>query len=257
MDTQNRLPALLPKKFLETFNTSSLRTFFERIHSWVAYIREIGFETAYLSNTTENPKPLIIFILGPPGAGKGTQSALLETAFPCLTHLSYGDLLRSEHGIPGSWVSTLPRRRGGATPVVPADAAVQLIRQAIDAGMQRGQFMWLVDGFPRSEAHVEAWIAQMPVAQCTLYFSCPRDILTRRVLGRAETSGRPDDAVLSIVQERVERSINECDALLSALAKYGMPAVEIDATQKVEDIKQSVHAVSWEAINAWKLEQGL
>ncbi len=207
-------------------------------------------ETVYFPNTAKTPKPLIIFIIGPPGAGKGTQSILLKTAFPSLTYLSYGDLLRSEAQIPGSWVSALPRRSGNsASPVVPANAAVQLIRQTIDAGVRRGQFMWLVDGFPRSEAHVEAWAAQMPVAQCALYFSCPRDMLVQRVLGRAGTSGRLDDAVPSLVQERVDRSINERDALLSALAKHGMRAVEIDATQKVEDIQQIVHTASRVGLN--------
>ncbi|KAI3335392.1 hypothetical protein F4824DRAFT_489598 [Ustulina deusta] len=105
-----------------------------------------------------------------------------------------------------------------------------MLRQTINAGVQRGQFTWLADGFPRSEAHVKAWTAQMPVAQCTHYFSCPRDILIQRVLGQAETSGRPDDAIPS-------------RALLAALVKYGMCAVEIDATQNVEDIKQNVHTV--------------
>ncbi|TGJ81655.1 hypothetical protein E0Z10_g7117 [Xylaria hypoxylon] len=215
------------------------------------------FKTANLSHTAKTPQPLITFILGPPGAGKGTQSIFLKTAFPSLTHLSYGDLLRSEDQIPGSWVSSLPRYTGNARPVVPADGAVQLIRQTIDTGVQRGQYTWLIDGFPRSEAHVKAWAAQMPVAQCTLYFSCSRDVLIQRVLGRADTSGRPDDAVLSLVQERVERSISEHEALLSALAKYGMRAVEMDATQNVEDIKQNVYTVYREAVNTWKLEQGL
>ncbi|KAF2964504.1 hypothetical protein GQX73_g9075 [Xylaria multiplex] len=208
-------------------------------------------------NSVKAPKPLIIFILGSPGAGKGTQSLLLRAAFPQLIHLSYGDLVRSEDRIPGSWVSSLPRRSGSTSPVVPPDAAVQLIRQTIDAGVKRGQLMWLVDGFPRSEAHVKAWTAQMSVAQCTLYFSCPRDILIQRVLSRAGTSGRPEDAVLNLVQERVDRSINERDTLLSALAKHGMRAVEIDATQEIEDIKRIVHTVFWGAVNAWRLEEKL
>ncbi|KAI1191526.1 P-loop containing nucleoside triphosphate hydrolase protein [Nemania serpens] len=214
-------------------------------------------ETAHLPKAVRAPEPLIIFILGPPGAGKGTQSTLLKATFPTLTHLSYGDLLRQEDRIPGSWVSTLPRRNGSTNPLVPAAAAAQLLRRTIDVGVRRGQLTWLVDGFPRSEAHVEAWVAQMPAAQRALYLSCPRDTLVRRVLGRAATSGRPDDAVTGLVRDRVARSLREREALLSALAKHGMRATEIDATQSVADVERSVRAVYREAVSTWKLEQGL
>ncbi|KAI3326551.1 P-loop containing nucleoside triphosphate hydrolase protein [Xylariaceae sp. AK1471] len=242
MDTQNRLSAPLPRKIQAPIITFFSRTLFNTIHSWIAFIREISSKIATFFNAGKTPQPLIIFILGPPGAGEGTQSIFLKTAFPSLAHLSYGDLMRYEDRIPGSWVSTLPRRSGSANPIVPADAAVQLMRRTIDAGVQRGQLTWLLDGFPRNEAHVKAWAAQMPVAQCTLYLSCPRDILIQ---------------LLSLVQERVGRNINEREALLSALAKYGMCAVEIDATQNAEDIRHNVHTVYREAFNAWKLEQEL
>ncbi|KAI1196250.1 P-loop containing nucleoside triphosphate hydrolase protein [Nemania serpens] len=212
-------------------------------------------EAANLPRAAKAPEPLIIFILGPPGAGKGTQSTLLKATFPNLTHLSYGDLLRQEDRIPGSWVSALPRLNGSTNPIVPAVDAAQLLRRTIDVGVRRGQLTWLVDGFPRSEAHVEAWVAQMPAAQRALYLSCPQDTLVQRVLGRAATSGRPDDGVTDLVSERIGRSFREREALLSALAKHGMRATEIDATQSVADVERRVRAVYREAVNSWKLLQ--
>lgn len=63
------------------------------------------------------------------------------------------------------------------------------------------------------------------------------------MLGRAKASGRPDDAVLGLVEERVGRSLGERDALLSALDKNGVRVVQIDATRKVEEIRDDVLAV--------------
>ncbi|KAI1160438.1 P-loop containing nucleoside triphosphate hydrolase protein [Nemania serpens] len=257
MRISNRAFPFLSMNFQVTTVTSFFRGFFTTMHSWITSICEISSRAANLPRAAKAPEPLIIFILGPPGAGKGTQSNLLKAAFPSLTHLSYGDLLRQEDRIPGSWVSSLPRRNGGTKPLVPAIAAAQLLRRTIDVGVRRGQLTWLVDGFPRSEAHVEAWVAQMPAAQHALYLSCPRDTLVQRVLGRAATSGRPDDAVTGVVQERIGRSLREREALLSALAKHGMRATEIDATQSVADVERGVRAAYRGAVNTWKLEQGL
>ncbi|KAI1312952.1 P-loop containing nucleoside triphosphate hydrolase protein [Xylaria venustula] len=262
METQNRLSALLRAAQMPISN-SFLRTLLDMIRSLIASIYDSSLSIAHTSYITPTQKlrqlstPLIICILGSPGAGKGTQSALLKRAIPGFTHLSYGDLIRYEDRIPGSWVSSLPRRHNTKTPVVPADGAMQLIRQTIDSGAKHGQLMWLVDGFPRRESHVKAWAAQMPPAQCTLYFSCPRDLAIQRVIGRAEASGRPDDADPRLVTERIDRSISERDALLFALHNYGIRAVEIDAAQSVDDVKRIVHTVCQEAIKPWKLEQGL
>ncbi|KAK7744307.1 hypothetical protein SLS62_010265 [Diatrype stigma] len=221
----------------------------------------------------EEKPPLIVFLLGCPGAGKGTQSALLKAAFPgppLLTHLSYGDLLRHVDRIPGSWVSAFPRRRGGtgtttSSPHLPADAAVQLLRETIvEAGIRRhGQRVWLVDGSPRSDRHVAAWAAaaRMPSAQLAIYLSCPPETLIRRVLDRGGSAAssfssssssssslsttaerRADDAVPELVRERVERNGREREALLAALAAAGVRVVRVDADRDVDAVGREVQA---------------
>ncbi|RYO74643.1 hypothetical protein DL764_010796 [Monosporascus ibericus] len=206
--------------------------------------------------TAEVPEPLIIFILGPPGAGKGTQSASLKAAFPGLTHLSYGDLVRYQDSIPGSWVSSFPRRgNGSGSPLLPADVAVQLLGETIEAGVGRSQLAWLVDGFPRTEEHVAAWsAARMPPVRCALHLSCPPETLVRRILARS--SGRPDDAVPELVRERVERNVRESEALLKALAGFGASLIRIDADREVEAVKGEVLAHAKQAINDWRESRG-
>lgn len=229
------------------------------VHQWALTRMKLKIRSKYptaqrpITNPQEasSPEePLVVFLLGPPGAGKGTQSTLLKAAFPgppLLTHLSYGELIRHIDKIPGSWVSSFPRRKGGSSnPLLPADAAVKLLRETIvETGIRyHNQRVWLVDGFPRDEKHVAAWTAaEMPPASCAIYLSCPPETLIRRVLSRGGTSsGRPDDAIPELVRERVERNNRESEALLVALAGAGVRVIRVDADRDVEVVRREVQA---------------
>ncbi|KAI0118437.1 P-loop containing nucleoside triphosphate hydrolase protein [Nemania sp. FL0031] len=206
---------------------------------------------------TRNPRPLgsqpipwggqpprIVFILGPPGAGKETHSKRLRRDFPGLTHLSYGDMLRYQAAIPASWVSTFPRRGGGVEgdPVLSAVDAVRLLRETIEAGVARGQRIWLIDGFPRTREHMDAWAdAQMPRASRTLFLECDASALVARILGRAETSGRPGDADIESVRERVKRNMDASEAMLQALRDCDVPIVKINANRDLEVVYKDIY----------------
>ena len=63
-----------------------------------------------------------------------------------------------------------------------------------------GQRKFLIDGFPRSEGNVTAWnevVGDAAVLEYVLFFECPFDILTSRLLERGKTSGRVDDSLVS------------------------------------------------------------
>ncbi|KAI8951606.1 P-loop containing nucleoside triphosphate hydrolase protein [Xylaria longipes] len=190
------------------------------------------------TSLSENP-PLIMFILGAPGAGKETHSKRLRRDFGGLTHLSYGDVLRYQASIPASWVGTFPRRDGGVDgdPVLPAADAVDLLRNTIDSGVARGQRTWLMDGFPRSKEHMDAWAgAQMPRARCAFYLDCDGEVLVSRILGRAAASGRPSDAQVEVVRERVERNIRASETMLQACRDCDVPVVKIDADRDLDAV---------------------
>ncbi|KAI5917269.1 P-loop containing nucleoside triphosphate hydrolase protein [Camillea tinctor] len=193
--------------------------------------------------------PLIVFILGPPGAGKGTQSAALCDKFSGLTHLSYGDLLRYHESIPGDWVTTFPKRHGReGNRMLPADEAVDLLRQTIGKG-KKGQDTWLVDGFPRNEKHVIAWLKVYPPAQCVFYLNCDRDVLLKRIHKRAaDGSGRAEDRDDNKAKERVDRSLRESREMLDVLRAHGTRIIEIDANRGVELVENELSThfqVSW------------
>ncbi|KAI6088394.1 P-loop containing nucleoside triphosphate hydrolase protein [Hypoxylon rubiginosum] len=231
----------------ERFATAIIR-YFSRIGSLASLLNffttrhDLLLEsTAHGTTKSTSAKPLFIFILGAPGVGKGTISAFLKTAVPGLTHLSYGDLTRYYNKIPGSWVSSFPRRRGTNNPLLPARDAAAMLRATIDTGVRKhGQRIWLLDGFPRTAEHVAEMVAQLPPPDCTLYLFCLPEVSMQRIAGRAATSGRPDDANAARVEERVARINAESGAMLEALEAAGMHIATVDANRDLETVKEEV-----------------
>ena len=152
------------------------------------------------SELTKKKQHRVLFILGGPGAGKGTQSERIVDTYQCI-HLSVGELLRAE------------RKRGDASPhaeliesclvagkIVPVEISLNLLRNAMDEACSGndayGAPIFLVDGFPRNFDNLSGWTKEMPEYAAvigSLVYDCPMDVLEQRILGRAETSGRSDD----------------------------------------------------------------
>jgi len=134
-----------------------------------------------------------VFVLGGPGAGKGTQCKLLVEKYG-FVHLSAGDLLRAEvkSGSPhGAMISDMIRQGT----IVPAEVTVGLLKAAMDKSMAT---RFLIDGFPRDHANVAAWEKSLGNPEFVLAFDCPEEELERRLLKRGETSGRSDDNAATI-----------------------------------------------------------
>jgi len=79
---------------------------------------------------------------------------------------------------------------------VPSDITVNLLANAIHTNFQGGKTKFLVDGFPRNMENLQGWDAKigdsvnMPFV---LFFDCAEEVMRKRLLGRAVTSGRKDD----------------------------------------------------------------
>ena len=70
----------------------------------------------------------------------------------------------------------------------------------VELRSNQGQIKFLIDGFPRSEGNVTSWqevVGDAAVLEYVLFFECPYDILTSRLLERGKTSGRSDDSLVS------------------------------------------------------------
>ncbi len=95
--------------------------------------------------------PEVVFVLGGPGSGKGTQCTRIVRDFG-YTHLSAGDLLRGEVAR-GSKNGDMLQAMMTAGQIVPLDVTVGLLRRALDAS---GGRRFLIDGFPRAMDQVRA-----------------------------------------------------------------------------------------------------
>ena len=146
------------------------------------------------------PEPNVVFVLGGPGAGKGTMCELAELQLGW-THLSTGDLLRKEIEAGGPTAKVIEKTIEDGQ-LVPDEIVVAALKN----GMERitrttGKTEFLLDGFPRSLGNLEAWYdvfgrdSDLPTM---LYFECPLPILEQRVMGRAKYTGRKDDNLESL-----------------------------------------------------------
>lgn len=139
----------------------------------------------------------VIFVLGGPGSGKGTQCAKLVDNHH-FVHLSAGDLLRAEQAREGSKYGSLIKKYITEGQIVPQEITVQLLKQAIQANYNEGKTKFLVDGFPRKMDQAITFEKVIVPSKFTLFFECPEEVMLRRLLERGKTSGRDDDNIGSI-----------------------------------------------------------
>ena len=174
----------------------------------------------------------IVFILGGPGSGKGTQSALISKKFGYI-HLSAGDLLRAERQKSGE-VSEMIETCIREGKIVPAEVTVGLIRTAMN---ESGYDKFLIDGFPRNPDNLSCWEKLMNKdveVQFLLFLDVPEDIMTERLLERGKTSGRSDDNLESI-KKRFKTYINDTKPIIDKFNDIGKVR-KVDSTKSIEDV---------------------
>jgi adenylate kinase len=143
-------------------------------------------------------------IFGPPGSGKGTQSVRLAEKFN-LMHLSTGDMLRAEIAAGtdlGKRMSSIMSKGE----LVPDEVVIEMIAAKIDS--TKGKAGFLFDGFPRTVAQTET-LEKMLNARgmkidSMLVLDVKHDELVKRLILRAEQSGRPDDKNPAVIENRID-----------------------------------------------------
>lgn len=138
----------------------------------------------------------VVFVLGGPGSGKGTNCSKIVEKYG-YTHLSAGDLLREERNS-GSKLAEMINTCIAEGKIVPAEVTVGLLLKAMDAASPK---KFLVDGFPRNMENLSCWekdVSQYVDVKFLLFLECTEEIMLKRLLKRGETSGRNDDNIDSI-----------------------------------------------------------
>ena len=220
------------------------------------------------SSLSTNHSHRVIFILGGPGAGKGTQSERIVHTYKCV-HLSAGELLRSGAEKADYPHADLVKECLVQGKIVPVELSLGLLRIAMDekandTTSEYGSRIFLVDGFPRNFDNVQGWVEHMPSYTSVLgalIYNCPMDVLECRIMARAETSGRSDDNLESArrrfatfqkqtepvvrVLERIQAILAERDSESGAGGDGGgskLQVFNIDATGTVDEVWKSTEA---------------
>jgi adenylate kinase len=150
-----------------------------------------------------------IILFGPPGSGKGTQSEKIIEKYG-LVHLSTGDLLRKERQLKTP-LGIEAQQFIDKGQLVPDEVVIGMISSALDENPEARGFLF--DGFPRTVAQAEALDRLLDLKNSeialVLFLEVSEDELIKRLVHRAKTSGRTDDADENIQRKRQEVYKNE------------------------------------------------
>jgi len=181
---------------------------------------------------------MLVVFLGPPGAGKGTQSKRLINYLEII-HLSTGDILRAAVD-QGSRMGEIAREFINKGQLVPDQIVVDLIADRLS---QRDcQAGCLLDGFPRTLPQARA-LDHMLAEQdrrldVALALHVDRDELERRLAGRATTEGREDDSPATILH-RLEIYERQTQPLIDYYRRQGV-LHDIDAVGTTDDVFERI-----------------
>mmetsp|Transcript_39298 Transcript_39298/g.58010 ORF Transcript_39298/g.58010 Transcript_39298/m.58010 type:complete len:249 (+) Transcript_39298:51-797(+) len=222
----------------------SLALFAGTAISYVKLLQHKSTKSSFTTTPSSSEPFRVVFVLGGPGAGKGTQCTLLSKNHGW-AHLSAGDLLRAERKKSGSKLADIINSNISAGKIVPSEITTQLIKNAmVELQSTQGQIKFLIDGFPRSEGNVTSWqevVGDAAVLEYVLFFECPYDILTSRLLERGKTSGRSDDS-LDVIRKRFNTYREESMPIIDMYEKEGKVR-KILADRSIEDVYAEVESI--------------
>jgi adenylate kinase len=192
------------------------------------------------SLTVTTSRPLGIVMLGPPGAGKGTQAARLVGRY-AIANVATGDLLRAQvaERTPLGRKASAFMHRGD---LVPDDLVTAMVLQRLGEPDCTDGF--LLDGYPRTVGQAEAldaWLEERCARlAAVLHFRITENELLRRLRRRADEQHRDDDTVETI-RHRLRVFANATQPLVEHYASRGT-LLTVDAIGTTEEVTARVVA---------------
>ena len=181
-----------------------------------------------------------LVIMGPPGAGKGTQ-ALVVAGVLGIPHISTGDIFRANVSA-GSPLGEEAQRYMSAGEYVPDSVTNAMVRDRLSHDDCRPGFM--LDGYPRTLEQVTE--LDMMLQSDGVHLShvveltVDKDEVTQRLLKRAQDQGRVDDTA-EVIRRRLEVYFEQTAPLVAVYREQGL-LVQVDGMGSVDEVTARILA---------------
>ena len=179
----------------------------------------------------------VIFIVGPPGVGKNTQCDKLVEKYKFI-HFGAGDLLRAESKKDtedGKLINSLISQGK----IVPVKITCSLLKKAMDEAGKKNIF--LIDGYPRNQDNIDGWnevFGENYKLITSIILGCDEEMLEKRLLQRAQHSGRSDDKV-DVIKKRFKVYVEQSQPIEAKLILMG-PFIEVKADGTIDEVFQKI-----------------
>ena len=179
-----------------------------------------------------------LILMGPPGAGKGTQAAFIADRYS-IPAISTGDIFRANVS-QGTALGVEAKRYMDAGEYVPDEVTNNMVRNRIDEPDAKAGF--LLDGYPRTLAQVKELDEMLGASgnrlDAVAVLRCNPEELVARLLHRAQTDGRADDTE-EVIRHRQEVYRDQTAPLIDVYRERGL-LVEIDGMGEVTDVTKRI-----------------
>jgi adenylate kinase len=183
-----------------------------------------------------------VLFMGPPGAGKGTQAALVAKHFD-VPQVSTGDIFRA-NAKKGTELGLVAKRYMDAGEYVPDEVTNDMVRVRLREDDARRGF--LLDGYPRTVAQVaklDEILQELGTSlDGVIVLQVDREELIARLLERARTGGRTDDTE-EVIRHRQEVYAEQTTPLLTLYSDRGL-VVDVDGHGTVDEVSERI----WDAL---------
>jgi adenylate kinase len=179
-----------------------------------------------------------LILMGPPGAGKGTQARFVAEHFG-VPAISTGDIFRANVS-QGTPLGVEAKRFMDAGEYVPDELTNQMVRNRIDEPDAVAGF--LLDGYPRTVAQVEELDRMVEFTghrlDAVVALTVDEDAVVERLLRRAETDGRADDTE-DVIRRRMQVYAEQTEPLIQVYRGRGI-LIEVDGMGEVDEVTERI-----------------
>jgi adenylate kinase len=178
-----------------------------------------------------------VLMIAPPGAGKGTQGIVIAAHFG-IPHIATGDLLR-DHVARGTELGLAVKGYLDRGELVPDEVVLDMVRSAFMALDGGG---YVLDGVPRTmdqaRALYEIAVELDMTADVALHLQVDDGELVRRLLARAQQTGRSDDTE-DVIRHRLSLYYEVTHPILEWYGERGI-LVSVDANRPADDVGRHI-----------------